>query len=65
MRDFLYSMDKQRSGLVPSSNFMKIMRVFGVPIPPGHSMQLINNHTLSNGMVEYDKIVEIFSNTYA
>jgi hypothetical protein len=44
---------------------MKVMRVFGVPMPPGNSMTLINKHTLANGMVEYDKIVETLSNTYA
>ena len=62
MRDFLHSMDKQHTGVVPNANFMKVMRVFGIPAPAN---ALINSHTLSNGMVEYDQVVQELTNTYA
>jgi Ca2+-binding EF-hand superfamily protein len=62
MRDFLHSVDKQHSGLVPSANFMKVMRVFGIPAP---SSSMITSHTLSNGMVEYEEIVEDMAANYA
>jgi Ca2+-binding EF-hand superfamily protein len=62
MRDFLHSVDKQHTGVIPSANFMKVMRVFGIPAP-GNAV--INSHTLSNGMIEYDQLVEELANTYA
>ena len=62
MRDFLHSVDKQHSGLVPSANFMKVMRVFGIPAP---SSSMISSHTLSNGMVEYEEVVEEMAANYA
>ena len=61
MRDFLTAMDKTKSGVIPSANFLKVMRVFGVPAP---SNQSINQYTNSAGMVEYEKTVEALANHY-
>ena len=62
MHDFLVSMDKTRTGLIPASNFLKVMRVFGVPLP---SNQIINSNTNGAGMVDYEKVVEILSSHFS
>ena len=55
-------MDKTRSGLIPSANFLKVMRVFGVPMPSNSFANQFNN---GSGMVEYEKTVETLADHYA
>lgn len=47
--EFIQNNDKQKSGLVPMANFVKILRIFGI--------QSSNNSLKSNevGMVDYEK----------
>ena len=59
MHDFLHSMDKTKTGVLPSANFLKVMRVFGIPAP---SVSVVQAHTNSIGMVSYEEVVEELTN---
>jgi hypothetical protein len=62
MRDFLHSVDKTHTGQVPSANFFKVMRIFGIPAP---SANMINSHTISNGQIEYETLLEAMAAHFA
>ena len=44
MRDFLASMDKERTGVVSLQNMQKVLRVFGFKAPPGLGKEQLVNY---------------------